>query len=69
MSKIQHATDYKTMKTLTIKSLGHGWYDFSTIPQGHRYIKVHTLNCSTDRKAKNRAKKINPAYEYEIEKG
>ncbi len=41
-----------------ITNLGNGWYDFKQIPQEHRYIKIHALNCGTDRKAKNRAREI-----------
>lgn len=36
----------------------NGWYDFSAIPQHNNYIKVHGLNCGTDRKAINQAKRI-----------
>jgi hypothetical protein len=42
----------------TILKLDNGWYDFKLLPQEHRYIKIHGLNCGTDRKAKNNAKKI-----------
>ena len=38
--------------------LGNGWYDFSSLPQDHSYIKVHALKCKTDRKAINTARKI-----------
>ena len=50
----------------TIKRIGNGWYDFSKIPQEERYIKIHALNCGTDRKALNRAKKLFGVSEYEI---
>jgi hypothetical protein len=33
-------------------------YNFESIPQGHRYIKIGTLFCGTDRKAINQARKI-----------
>lgn len=36
----------------------NGWYDFSMLPQEHRYVKVHSLNCGSDKKARNMAKKI-----------
>ncbi len=42
----------------TILKLGNGWYDFRLLPQEGRYIKIHGLLCGTDRKARNRAKKI-----------
>tara|TARA_R100000781_G_scaffold41421_1_gene28561 strand:- start:1037 stop:1246 length:210 start_codon:yes stop_codon:yes gene_type:complete len=42
------------------------WYDFSNIPQEKNYITICALPITTDRKAINRAKKINPNYEYII---
>lgn len=33
----------------SIIKLGNGWYDFKNIPQG--YIKIHGLNCGSDKKA------------------
>tara|TARA_Y100001938_G_scaffold97882_1_gene134039 strand:+ start:1211 stop:1411 length:201 start_codon:yes stop_codon:yes gene_type:complete len=42
------------------------WYDFSNIPQEQYYITIASLPFSTDRKAINRAKKINSNYEYVI---
>ena len=42
------------------------WYDFSNIPQEQYYITICALPFKTDRKALNRAKKINPNYEYVI---
>ena len=42
------------------------WYDFSNIPQKHNYITICALPIKTDRKAINRAKKINSNYEYII---
>ena len=42
------------------------WYDFSNIPQEHCYITICALPITSDRKALNRAKKINPAYDYVI---
>jgi len=41
----------------TIKNLGNGWYDFSEVPQSG-YIKIHGLNCGTQRKAINKLKKM-----------
>ena len=35
-----------------------GWYSFKDIPQDNCYIKIDCLNCGSDRKALNRAKKI-----------
>jgi len=49
-----------------IKRLGNGWYSFTDIPQENKYIKINSLNCGTDRKAMNRAKKINPNFSYKI---
>ena len=42
------------------------WYDFSNIPQEKYYVTICALPFKTDRKALNRAKKINPNYEYII---
>lgn len=44
----------------------NGWYDFSKLPQENRYIKINALNCGTDRKAINTAKKICPDETFEI---
>jgi hypothetical protein len=41
----------------TIKKIGY-MYNFESIPQEHRYIKICNLNCGTDRKAINQARKI-----------
>jgi multisubunit Na+/H+ antiporter MnhE subunit len=41
-----------------IINLNNGWYDFSKLDQSNNYIKIHALNCQTDRKAINRARKI-----------
>lgn len=41
-----------------ILNLGHGWYDFTKLDQSNNYIKIDALNCQTDRKAINRARKI-----------
>ena len=50
-----------------IKSVGNGWYNFENIPQG--YIKIANLNCGTDKKALNTARRIAPAgSEIELEK-
>jgi len=43
-----------------------GWYSFENIPQEDRYIKIGALNCQTDRKALNTAKKINSKFTYVI---
>ncbi|MDP8292331.1 MAG: hypothetical protein P9M04_00785 [Candidatus Orphnella occulta] len=42
----------------TIEYLGNGWYNFESLPQENRYIKINALNCGTDRKAINTARKI-----------
>tara|TARA_R110000823_G_scaffold263354_1_gene383779 strand:- start:225 stop:404 length:180 start_codon:yes stop_codon:yes gene_type:complete len=42
----------------TITNIGNGWYDFSKLDQSQRYIKINALNCTTERKAINRARKI-----------
>ena len=44
------------------------WYNFSNIPQDKYYITISALVFTSDRKAINRAKKINPNYEYIIKK-
>lgn len=41
-----------------ILNLNNGWYDFSKLDQSNNYIKIDALNCQTDRKAINRARKI-----------
>ena len=41
-----------------IINLNNGWYDFSKLDQSNNYIKIHALNCQTDRKAIYRARKI-----------
>ena len=41
-----------------IINLNNGWYDFSKLNQSDNYIKIDALNCETDRKAINRARKI-----------
>ena len=41
-----------------IINLNNGWYDFSKLNQSNNYIKIDALNCGTDRKAINRARKI-----------
>ena len=52
------------MNAKGILGLGNGWYSFVNVPQEGRYIKVEALNCGTDRKAINRARKINPGFDY-----
>jgi len=41
-----------------ILNLGHGWYDFTKLDQSNNYFKISALNCMTDKKAINRARKI-----------
>ena len=41
-----------------IINLSNGWYDFSKLNQSNNYIKIDALNCGTDKKAINRARKI-----------
>ena len=41
-----------------IINLNNGWYDFSKLNQSDNYIKIDALNCGTDKKAINRARKI-----------
>jgi len=41
-----------------IINLNNGWYDFSKLNQSDNYIKIDALNCGTDRKAINKARKI-----------
>ena len=43
---------------MIIKRLFDGWYNFETMPQENRYIKIANLRCGTDRKAINQARKI-----------
>jgi hypothetical protein len=54
------------MDTITITRFRGDWYSFEKIPQEGRYIKVGALRFSTDRKAINTAKKINPNYKYVV---
>ena len=42
----------------TIKKIGNGWYSFKELDQTQRYIKIDALNCGTDRRAINQARKI-----------
>ena len=42
------------------------WYNFSNIPQEKYYITICNLCIKTDRKAINRAKRIDSNYEYVI---
>jgi len=42
----------------TIINFNNGWYDFSKLNQSANYIQIHFLNCGTDRKAINKARKI-----------
>ena len=41
-----------------IINLSNCWYDFSKLNQSNNYIKIDALNCGTDKKAINRARKI-----------
>lgn len=46
------------MEQITVVRLNGGWYDFSLIKQEGHYIKVHALNCMTDKKAISQARRI-----------
>ena len=41
-----------------IINLNNGWYDFTKLNQSNNYIKIDALNCGTDKKAINKARKI-----------
>jgi|TARA_R100000654_G_scaffold39856_1_gene65704 hypothetical protein len=41
-----------------IRTHGNGWFNFEDLPQHGNYIQIHNMNCGTDRKAINRARKI-----------
>lgn len=52
---------------IEIERLGSsGWYSFKNVPQEMNYIKIDCVNCGSDRKAMNQARKINPNHEYAI---
>jgi len=52
---------------IEIEKLGSsGWYSFKNVPQEMNYIKVCNVNCGTDIKAIEQARKINPNHEYVI---
>lgn len=53
-------------QVIEIERFGEDWYNFENIPQEHRYVKVHNLRYTSDRKALNSAKKINPNFAYKI---
>lgn len=53
-------------KTIEVNKFNGDWYSFEGIPQDHRYIKIGSLRYSSDRKALNAAKKINPNFSYTI---
>lgn len=54
-------------KRITIEIVKSGnWYNFEGVPQEHRYIQVHNLRFTDDRKALCSAKKINPNFDYKI---
>ena len=59
-----HLTSEGKVKTIFIKRIGNGWYDFKDVPQG--YIKVHGMPCDNDEKAIAYAIKLNPEYYYEV---
>jgi hypothetical protein len=42
------------------------WYNFENIDQTQNYFTISHLRFSTDRKAINEAKRINPSLEYEV---
>lgn len=39
-----------------IYRLAEGWYSFEDLPQG--YIKIHALNCGSDKMAQRQARRI-----------
>jgi hypothetical protein len=41
-----------------IRTHGNGWFNFEELPQEGNYLQIHNMNCGTDRKAINRARKI-----------
>lgn len=41
-----------------IRAHGNGWFNFEELPQEGAYIQIHNMNCGTERKAINRARKI-----------
>jgi len=53
-------------QVIEIERFNGDWYNFENIPQEHQYVKVCTLRYTTDRKALNAAKKINPQFIYKI---
>ena len=36
----------------------NGWYDFTKLDQSQNYIKIHALNCGTNKKAIKQARYI-----------
>lgn len=52
-------------KTIEVERF-NDWYNFEKIPQDRRYIEIGSLRYSSDRKALNAAKKINPNFNYTI---
>ncbi len=54
------------LKNINIEKFGGDWYCFESVPQEGRYIKVANLRQSSDRKAINTAKKLNPNFNYNI---
>ena len=53
-------------KTIEVNKFGDDWYCFEKIPHDHRYVKIGSLRYSSDRKALNAAKEINPNFNYTI---
>ena len=54
------------MDTIKIIKFRGDWYSFEAIPQDGRYLIVGSLRYSTDRRAINAAKRINPNYNYVV---
>ncbi len=50
-----------------ITTQGNGWYNFEALDQSKSYIKICNLNCGTDRKAINQARKMIGEVTAEIE--
>ena len=54
------------MAKAKIVKFAKDWYNFGEIDQTQNYVKISNLRFSTDRKAINQAKRINPSLEYEV---
>ena len=50
--------EYVIYKCKGYEPLGGEWYDFSELPQEHRYVKIGINNSGSKRKAINDARKI-----------